>query len=127
MASCTTSAHYALLIYSVIAKATDYVLNCMIFTLGVISILLFSSSKHAYENRPVFLNLIVTGITTFKASIAIVTVTKIFATIFRWAVSMTFCIGGLGSLRVKKEKEFAIRNAIYTSLNAILNILYEIL
>jgi len=127
LASCTTSAHYALLIYSIIAKTVDYVLNCMIFTLGVISILLFSSSKHAYEDRPVFLNLIVTGITTFRASVVIVTVTKIFATIFRWAVGMSFCIGGLNSLRVKKEKEYAVHNAVYITLNAILNIAYDLL
>ena len=125
MASCTTSAHYALLLYSLISKTTDYLLNTMIFSFGVISILLFSSSKHAYENRPVFISLLVTGVTTFRASVIIAM--KIFATIFRWAVSMAFCIGGLNSLRLKKEKEYAVHNAIYATLNAILNIVYDLL
>lgn len=126
LASCTVSAHYALLLYSLISKAADYLLNCMVFLFGIASILLFSSSKYAYESRTVFLSILVTGITTFKASVVIATVTKVFVTIFRWAVGMAFCIGGLNSLRVKKEKDYAIHNAIYITLNAFLNIIYDL-
>jgi hypothetical protein len=99
----------------------------MTFVSGIISILLFSMSRHCYENKPVFLNLIVAGVTTFNASLHVAILSKIFVTVFRWAVGLTFCLGGLSSMRIKKERDYAIRNAIYITLNAFLNIIYDLL
>jgi len=126
-ASCAVSAHYALLVYSALSKAADFLLSCMVFSTGVLSILLFSMSKYTYENKPVFFNLMIAGVTTFKASLAVAVVSKIFASVFRWAVGLAFCLGGLSSMRLKRERDYAIRNAIYITMNTILNIIFDLL
>ena len=127
LGSCASSAHIALLIYSLVAMVQDFILSVMAFVTGIVSILLFSMARETYESKNVFTILMPVGITTFNASIYLSQLYPVFSAIFKWAIAVAFNFGSLRSMRLVEGSEIAKRNIVYLTLTLILNIIYALM
>jgi len=119
--------HLALVLYYVARFSNDVLLHSLIFTSGVLGVLLFSLSKIAFENRVCFLVTLLMIITTFLSSLHLASVFPGVGGIFRWMIMVLYNIASTRSMRLVDIQKVASRNIIINTLILILNITYQVI
>lgn len=119
--------HFGLVLYALITVSRDTSLHMFIFFSGVFAVLLFSLSKVAFENRMIFMIIVVMFITTFYSSIVLYDVNKAFSDIAKWLVVIVYNIGSTRTMRLVDVQKVARRNIILNTLALILNLIYDLM
>ena len=103
-------------------------LNSLIFVTGILSIVIFSSTKAPYENYFILSLIILAGIVTFMSTIVLVKYNApLVNTVLSYSVNMAFLLPQLHNLRVVDNAKIIKRNIIYQTLMFAVRIVWALM
>jgi len=114
--------HVSLFIYFLISGNTDVTLHVMIFSSGVLAVLLFAISKVTFESRVAFVITLAVLITTFTASALV----PFGGQIFRWLIVVLYNIAQSRTMRLVDIQRASRQNIIVNTVMLALNVAYEV-
>jgi len=116
--------HISLVLYFLAKGSNDWLLHVLIFLSGVIGVLVFSVSKVAFENRIIFIGVLIMIVTTFISSLILAMYHEAFGNIFKWLIMVVYNIASTRSMRLVDIEKVAKRNIIINTLILALNLIF---
>ena len=116
--------HFALVCYFVLRGSFDILLHSLIFSSGIVGVLIFAISQKAFENKLFFLITLVMVVTVFISSLILSDTFAPSGRIFNWLVMALYNIASTRTMKIVDVSKVAKRNIIINTLILVLNLAY---